>query len=410
MSDRKIFSVGELTNRIKFVLEDGFEDVLVEGEISNFRVYPSGHAYFSLKDASSVLQCVLFRRSRASLGIDLSDGVCAVLGGRISVYPPRGQYQMVVSAAELKGEGALQLAFERLKRKLFEEGLFETDRKKAIPFYPAHIAVVTSPTGAAVRDMIKVLKRRAGSVKVSVSPALVQGKKAAADLVRAVREIEEYDRRVRNGEVKDLPIELVIIGRGGGSLEDLWAFNDEELARSLASFEIPVISAVGHEIDFTISDLVADLRAATPSAAAEAAVPVREELLEDIAGSVRRARSAVLRRLENEKRQLDSLKKRYVMRAPLNFVLQHEQRLDEIRRRAGKALSDKLHKERARYEKIATKLKALSPLGVLKRGYSITFKSGSVITSAGSIKKGEKLLTRFYKGCAESTVTKSEEA
>lgn len=263
----KIYSVSELTREIKEILEEEFPFIWVEGEISNFRVPPSGHFYFTLKDAASQLRAVFFRSGQGSLNFVPEDGLQALCLGRVSVYAGRGEYQIILERMELKGWGALQLAFERLKEKLQREGLFDPSRKKPLPVLPRVVAVITSPTGAAVRDFLRILYRRFENIRTYIFPVLVQGEKASAEIAEAIRILND----------SGLGIEVLVLTRGGGSLEDLWAFNEERVARALAASRIPVISAVGHEVDFTIADFVADLRASTPSAAAEILIrPQRE--------------------------------------------------------------------------------------------------------------------------------------
>src|SRR3989339_1280832 len=267
--EREVYTVSELTRAIKFVLEEDFPEVLVEGEISNFRVPNSGHAYFTLKDKDSQLKVVLFKLNKRLLKFEPDDGLHVIVRGRISVYEPRGEYQLIADYMEPKGIGALQLAFEQLKEKLFKEGLFDEAHKIPIPQFPQKIAIVTSPTGAAIRDMLRIIDRRFSNVHIIIYPVKVQGEGASAEIARAVKELNA------------LPdIDVMIVGRGGGSIEDLWAFNEEIVARAIYDSRIPIISAVGHETDFTIADWVAEYRAPTPSAAAEKATPDMKELFE----------------------------------------------------------------------------------------------------------------------------------
>jgi exodeoxyribonuclease VII large subunit len=265
--DRQIYSVTELTHLIKGKLENEIGRVLVEGEISGYRPAQSGHAYFTLKDDFSQIKAVMWRSRRERLKFDVEHGLKVIAGGQLSVYVPRGEYQIMVETLEPRGLGALQLAFEQLKEKLRAEGLFDEDHKKALPYLPDTVGVVTSPTGAAVRDIINVIRRRFPGVGIFIRPVRVQGEEAAGEIARAIEDLN------RDGRV-----EVIIVGRGGGSLEDLWAFNEESVARAIAASRIPTLSAVGHETDVTIADFVADVRAATPSAAAERVVQPREEL------------------------------------------------------------------------------------------------------------------------------------
>lgn len=404
MEHKRTFSVGELTNRIKFVLEDGFDDIWVEGELSNVSVSARGHAYFSLKDASSVLNCAFFKGALASSGSELKDGLQVLVNGRISVYKPRGQYQLIVSKIEPKGEGALQLAFERLKKKLDSEGLFDPKKKKSLPSFPKHVAVVTSATGAAVRDIIKVMRRRNSAIRISVIPVLVQGSEAKDRISEAIESVNEYNAHIRDASGNAEPVDVMIVGRGGGSLEDLWAFNEEKVARAIYASSVPVVSAVGHEIDFTISDFVADLRAATPSAAAETVAPLKSDFENDIKDLLRSLASGLSRKISDAELNLNALKNKYVLREPMNFLSQLEQRLDEMNERCRKAIAYELKMRQSRFDADKNKLHALSPLGVLKRGYSITFKQGKVVFSSGSLKEKEKIRTRFHDGEVRSVV------
>ncbi len=267
-TQRRVFSISEITKNIRSVLEENFSGVWVEGEISNFKFHTSGHMYFSLKDEFSQIQCVMFRSENAKLDFDPKEGLSVVCFGRVSVYPVRGQYQLYAERMEPKGLGALQLKFQQLKEKLKKEGLFDEARKREIPYLPNRIGIVTSIDGAALKDILNVLDRRFSTVSILINPVAVQGAGAAASIAEA---IEDFNR-LKN-------VDVLIVGRGGGSLEDLWAFNEEIVARAIFNSRIPVISAVGHEVDFTIADFVADLRAATPSAAAEIVMPMKEELI-----------------------------------------------------------------------------------------------------------------------------------
>ena len=274
-SDRHVFKVSELTRLLRTVLEETFRNIWVEGEISNFTKHTSGHMYFSLKDDQAVLSCVLFRRVNQNLKFKIENGMQVVCFGRLSIYDKRGQYQLYVDKIEPKGVGALQMAFEQLKKKLAGEGLFDDSRKRPIPYLPTRIGVVTSPTGAAIRDILNVVKRRFQNIEVILNPVRVQGDGAEEEVARAIEEFNEYNRSVE----PDKKVDVLIVGRGGGSLEDLWAFNMEAVARAISSSVIPIISAVGHEIDWTIADFVSDKRAPTPSAAAELVIPKKEDLV-----------------------------------------------------------------------------------------------------------------------------------
>ena len=406
--ENETLGVGELTSRIKEILEEGFGFISVKGEISGFRPAASGHVYFNLKDSEAVLNAVLFRNSLSRLrNVRLRDGLEVVCKGRISVYAPRGSYQMVVESLEPVGAGGLQAQFEELKKKLMAEGLFSQERKRPIPRMPSKIAVVTSPTGAAIRDVVSVLTRRHAGVSILVVPSLVQGQGAEAELVEALEKAND----------PRLGADVILLTRGGGSLEDLWSFNGENLARAIATSRLPVVSAVGHEVDFTIADFVADLRAATPSAAAELLVRERDELLLQVTElSLRLGRSlrtaidgarlrlqAVFSKLKNPRDRLQDLSQRFdewadrlaqAMRALLDRHRQEEfrQRLVELERMGLRLRAQEL-------SRIIDNLRNLSPTAVLDRGYSLVFdRSGRVLREAGAIGQGEGIRVRLAKG------------
>jgi len=390
-----IYTVSEITKDVKFLLENNFGDVWIEGEVSNFILHSSGHMYFSLKDAKSILKCAMFKRSNDALKFRPKDGMQAICFGRISIYEARGDYQMIVERMEPKGVGALQIAFEQLKEKLSKEGLFDESHKKPIPILPSRIGIVTSPTGAAIRDILNVLSRRFVNVNVLIYPVMVQGEGSAEQIAQAINEFNDF---------KD--IDVLIVGRGGGSLEDLWAFNEEIVARAIYNSRIPVISAVGHEIDWVISDFVADMRAPTPSAAAELVVAKKEEFVSAIQNNLIRLNTAIENNLELLFSELLNLKEAYVLRQPLNVLLQYQQRTDEL----AKALSTRaLHYVQMASQEFKTavgRLHALSPLAILSRGYSITklFKDGKIIKDSAQLKNGDEIITRLHKGEVKSTV------
>jgi len=364
--NKHIYSVSELTRNIRAVLEKSFAFIWVEGEISNFVFHTSGHMYFSLKDQGSVVSAVLFRNANKNLRFDLKNGLKVICFGKISVYDKRGQYQLIVEKIEPKGIGALQLAFEQLKEKLQKEGLFDRARKRPIPYLPRRIGVVTSPTGAAIRDILNVTRRRFANVEIVINPVKVQGVGAKEEIAAAIKLFND---------LKD--IDVMIVGRGGGSIEDLWPFNEELVARAIYSSKIPVISAVGHEIDWTISDFTADFRAPTPSAAAELIIPRKDELIMRITTSLDRLKNALS-----------------------NAVVQLRQRLDELT--AGLSLKQEyiIRLKKEAFLTLIGKLEALSPLSVLKRGYSITERAGdrTVIKDAGSLAKKDLIRTLLAEG------------
>lgn len=390
-----IITVTQLTAQIKDLLEGSFPDVWVEGEISNLSIPQSGHSYFTLKDQQSQVRAVLFRSSQRFLKFTLQHGIQVVCRGRVGVYEPRGEYQLILEYIEPKGIGALQLAFEQLKAKLEKEGLFDLERKRELPLLPQRIGIITSPTGAAIRDMLRVIKRRHPRMHIIIYPVPVQGVEAAP----AIAEALQYFNREAN-------VDVVITGRGGGSLEDLWAFNEESVARAIHASTIPVISAVGHETDYTISDFVADLRAPTPSAAAEMVVESEHRFRERI-GSLE---TGLTRSMRQQLEQGRSSLREYlrVLRDPRRMLEQCTQRVDELTSRLAPGLNHHLRRDRARLLSLTSALGHLNPLGILSRGYSITkeFSSGRVLKDASALTPGDLLSTRFHKGEVVSRVEK----
>lgn len=396
MIEREPLSVSELNARIKGLIESDpvLGSVYVRGELSNYKVYPSGHHYFTLKDAESSLRCVMFRSAASKLRFRPESGMGVTVCGRVSVYPRDGAYQLYCEELIPEGAGDLQLAYEQLKERLRREGLFDPAHKKPIPRYPERIAVITSSAGAAVHDIIRVLRKRWPVAKVLLLPVRVQGVEAPPEIVGAIR----YANRHRLAD-------LIITGRGGGSIEDLWAFNDERVARAIYESELPVISAVGHEPDVTIADFVADLRAATPSNAAELAVPDMSELREALSAARARLDQAVNRRLSERRKGLEELASRRVMQSPTGFIDQRRLELDSIRLRLDAAATARLGRERQEFSRLAAKLDALSPLKVLGRGYSIALDAGGrAVKDAGRLSPGERLELRFSKGSASCLV------
>ena len=396
MTGREALTVSELNARIKGLIESdpALGSVCVRGELSNYQIYPSGHHYFTLKDAESSLRCVMFRSAASKLCFRPESGMGVTVCGRVSVYPRDGAYQLYCEELIPEGAGDLQLAYEQLKERLRREGLFDPAHKKPIPRYPERIAVITSSAGAAVHDIIRVLRKRWPVAKVLLLPVRVQGVEAPPEIVGAIR----YANRHRLAD-------LIITGRGGGSIEDLWAFNDERVARAIYESELPVISAVGHEPDVTIADFVADLRAATPSNAAELAVPDMSELREALSAARARLDQAVNRRLSERRKGLEELASRRVMQSPTGFIDQRRLELDSIRLRLDAAATARLGRERQEFSRLAAKLDALSPLKVLGRGYSIALDAGGrAVKDAGRLSPGERLELRFSKGSASCLV------
>ncbi|KYG60681.1 exodeoxyribonuclease VII large subunit [Bdellovibrio bacteriovorus] len=433
-SEPSILSIEQLNVYIKQLLEGQVGMVWVKGEISNFKAHSSGHFYFSLKDPKSQITAVMFRGHNSRLKFKPTDGMEVIVRGRITVYEPRGNYQLMCEMMEPVGAGALQKAFEQLKAKLKAEGLFESSRKKAIPTFPRHIAVVTSPTGAAIRDILNVLSRRAKSIQVTVVPTVVQGEGAAPQICEALK------------KALKLPgVDVVIVGRGGGSIEDMWCFNDETLARLIASSSIPIISAVGHEIDFTIADFVADLRAPTPSAAAELVAKSSGELVNKVKSlermlhmsfekKMKHLREKMLglsKRLVDPKRRLQDLELRnddllnrleFAMNrllkershrvellteklgSPQDLIDEKRKDLQYLKARTEKALLFSIEKKHARMSRLMGILDSLSPLKVVERGYSIVTKNNEVIKSANQVKKGDMIDVRLAQGSLTAVV------
>ena len=419
-----VYSVTRLNNEIKDLLDavPGYRNLLVQGEISNYKAHSSGHHYMTLKDEGASINAVMFRSDAMRLKFRLENGMKVIVRARVSSFPRTGQVQLYISEVIPDGAGALNLAFEQLKRKLQAEGLFDPAHKKPIPSCPQRIALVTSPTGAAVRDMIRILGRRWPLAKVTLYPAQVQGQGAAESIARALMLANAI------GEA-----DVILCGRGGGSMEDLWAFNEEVVARAIYGSAIPVISAVGHEPDVTIADFAADLRAPTPSGAAELAVPDRAEYALSVRTLDTRLRTAAHKQLQIRRQRLTALQERLELRTPAKYIAEkrllidqltdrlctalparltrEEQKLTMLRQRLLTAGQGGLHKRRLRFAQTVATLDAISPLRVLARGYAVATKGkrGAVVTDAAALKAGDTLHIRFAKGAANCRVTDTEE-
>src|SRR3990167_8227807 len=392
---REILSVSDLTRNIRFILEENFSNVWVEGEISNFKFHTSGHMYFALKDETAQIQCVMFRSENQRLSFEPTDGVKALCFGRVSVYPVRGQYQLYVERIEPKGVGALQLRFEQLKAKLQKEGLFDESHKKEIPYLPGRIGIVTSIDGAALRDILHVIERRFQSAHLIIYPVQVQGEGAAESLAGAIEDFNVLRS-----------VDVLIVGRGGGSIEDLWAFNEEIVARAIFNSTIPVISAVGHEVDFTIADFVADLRAPTPSAAAELVLPLREDLILRTSELKSRLTLSTLNLIKTLKQELKLLKESRGLKDPLGIFDIQFQRLDELKKNMSATFKSFLRLKKESFLSLLGKLEALGPIATLKRGFSVTLKlpEEKVITAFNRVRVGDKIKTKLSKGFLISEV------
>jgi exodeoxyribonuclease VII large subunit len=388
-------SVAQLTAQIKDLVESGFPNVWVAGEISNFSRPSSGHSYFTLKDDQAQIRAVLWKGTASRAKFDLSDGLEVICHGHLDVYAPRGSYQLVVDQLQPKGVGALELALRKLREKLAAEGVFDPARKRPLPAFPRRLAFVTSPTGAAVRDFLEVLRRRWRGVEVLVIPARVQGEGAAQEIVAGIKLANRLSP----------PPDVLIVGRGGGSLEDLWAFNEEPVVRAIAASRIPTVSAVGHEIDVTLADLAADVRALTPSEAAERVVPSADEISKRMRGFHERLRSTIGRRLMIVRTKFAALVAHRALRRPFDLIHERSRTLDELSLRTNAAAKAFTRDRRGRLNTLAGKLESLSPVAVLERGYTVTTdEKGRVIHDAADLRRGETIVTRFAKGTATSKV------
>ena len=397
MIEPKVFTVGQINRYIKNLLENDFilNSLLVQGEISNFKAHSSGHWYFTLKDAQGAISCVIFRQDAMQIPFLPENGMKVILYGHVSLYEKTGQYQLYGEFLEPIGMGALQIAFEQMKEKLAVEGLFDADFKREIPDHVGCIAVITSPTGAAVRDIIQIAKRRDPRVKIAVFPTLVQGENAAADIVKSLK--------LANGWGK---ADVIILGRGGGSMEDLWAFNEEIVARAIFASELPVISAVGHETDFTIADFVSDLRAPTPSAAAELATESLESVKEDLAELTDRLDRDVQAVLTSSKRRLDFLKERPVLKRPLESIRRTQMYLEEKERLLLRETLRKLEKDKQKLAAAEAGLQAVSPFSIMQRGYAMLMDAkGKPVTTAEATAVGQALQVRMKDGILQAEVT-----
>lgn len=439
-----VWTVTDLTRRIKRLLEDSVGYVWVSGEVSNLRVSSAGHAYFTLKDEQSQLDCVMFKGRASKLKFEVENGLEVIAYGQVTVYERRGNYQIICEELQPKGLGALQLAFEKLRAKLSAEGLFDEDKKKSLPLLPQRIGVVTSSTGAAIRDILNVINRRYAHVHIILCPARVQGDEAASEIAKSIKTLDSYG------------VDVMIVGRGGGSLEDLWPFNEEVVVRAVYNAKTPIISAVGHEIDFTLSDFAADVRAPTPSAAAELVVQEQEALAKRITQAKRQLVRGLQQRVEVAKSRLNLAKSSYVFKRPEELLRQRRQDVDELRARLDSAAVDAVSQRRVRVERaargilllspqnqvhrakerftavhqrlilagsgtsqrfrnrlerLAGQLDALSPLAILSRGYALARRvaDGSLLRSVSQVTVGEDISVRFGEGAVTAAVTETHE-
>jgi exodeoxyribonuclease VII large subunit len=387
-----IYTISELTSKIKILLEGNLYNIWVKGEISNLTIPASGHIYFTLKDNYSQIRVVIFRNKANLIRFNLENGLTVILHGEITVYEKRGEYQIIADYIEPAGYGELHIAFEQLKEKLRTEGLFDEKYKKPIPMLPKKIGIITSPTGAAIRDMIHILTRRFQNIEILIYPVTVQGEDAPADIIEAIYNM--------NNLPEEMQPDVLIVGRGGGSIEDLWAFNDEGVARAIFVSEIPVISAVGHECDFTIADFVADMRAPTPSGAAEMVINKKSELVEKIISLRIRMINTFKQLVSTCEYRLKNIKESPVFARPEYIIMQHQQRIDDATITMQQMLSQIINAAKNRTDVLINKLYSLNPLAILSRGYSITYKmpENRIIKDTKKISIKDKLRIRLHKG------------
>ncbi|MCD4814430.1 exodeoxyribonuclease VII large subunit [bacterium] len=397
---RKVYSVSELVESARGLLEGAFSRVWVEGEISNFKHHSSGHFYLTLKDSGSQLRAAMFRGANRTMRFKTEDGLKVIALGRLSLYTARGDFQMVIESMEPAGLGALQLAYEQLKKKLAAEGLFDPGRKKILPEFPRRIVVITSPTGAAIRDILNVTGRRSPLADISIYPVRVQGDGSAKEIAHAVNRLNEIGGW-----------DVIICGRGGGSLEDLWAFNEEIVARAIAASEIPVISAVGHEVDYTIADFTADVRAETPTAAAEMVVRDRREMSGQVKSLQRHLSNRMYEQLNSMRQRLDRATASRFLQKPLAVFEPMAQRLDDLTADLRQSLTNRLRFSRQELKGRIAQLEALSPLKVMSRGYSLVYKQpdNQLIKSSKSLKQGDQIRIKLSEGQVECDVNKTKE-
>ena len=388
MQFEKSLTVSELTAQLKRLIESNYSSVFVRGEISNFTHHGSGHMYFTLKDKFSELRAVMFKGNNSSLPFSPKSGDDVILQGKLSVYEARGQYQIIVQHMEPAGIGALYLEFEKSKKRLKEEGLFEESLKKKLPRFPSTIGIITSETGAALRDMLTIFNRRAPQIKIIIRSALVQGSDASKDIIAGIKEFSKLG-----------DIDILIIGRGGGSFEDLWPFNDENLAREISKCSIPIVSAVGHETDITISDMVADLRAPTPSAASEITTNYFVETIQVVHGLHKRLLDLIASKISTLWQLLDNFSERLFVQKPKNVFNQQKEKIGHLSKGLLLSMNRAINKEESSLSNLQAKLNALSPINTLDRGYSIAYKTdSSIIRKPSDLDEGESFIVKLAKG------------
>ncbi|MFW5955413.1 MAG: exodeoxyribonuclease VII large subunit [Rhodothermales bacterium] len=402
VSEESIYSVSRLAASIREVVETGFDDIRVEGELSNFKQHRSGHCYFSLKDGEAQVRCVMWRPFTKYVFFEPKDGMLVRVRGNVSLYEARGDLQLVARSMQMAGEGALQKAFEVLKQRLATDGLFDADRKRPLPSFPSTIGIVTSGNGAALHDILTVLERRFPALEVIVFPVAVQGFGAAEEIASAIADLN------RMSEMGSQEIDILIVGRGGGSIEDLWCFNEEVVARAIARSSIPIISAVGHETDYTIADFVADVRAATPSMAAEIAVPDQTELrmwLKAVGDSIH---GCVERHIERRRNGVTTMLRSRAFTRPADRIRQHAQRLDELLTRLIRGARRSLERHRRHVDGYQRQLNLLNPASPLKRGYTKVERRGIPLSSAADVHPNDVLDIIFHDGAVKTKVEAKE--
>jgi exodeoxyribonuclease VII large subunit len=391
--DVRVFSVSEITRQIKLLLEDGFPALWVEGEISNYKPHHSGHMYFTLKDADAQISCVMWRSRASTLNLEIKDGLKIRVYGTLRLYEKSGRYQLDLVRVESAGLGELQLEFERLKQQLHDQGLFDPQYKKELPKFPLKIGIITSPTGAAIQDILSIAKRRSPSTKIVLFGVKVQGVGAADEIVRAINIFNTHH-----------PVDVLIVGRGGGSLEDLWPFNEEIVARAIFDSHIPIVSAVGHEIDFTISDFVSDLRAPTPSAAVEIVLPGDTEIREWLLEIQRRQQNNIRDQVSRMRSEIINIQHSYSFRRPKDVLQKYILQIEEITQRIYLAIKHKSAKEKVIIKNFEKQLQSLNPYSVLNRGYSMVFKDEKLVSSVNLIEIDDKLSVKLKDGKIDSQV------
>jgi exodeoxyribonuclease VII large subunit len=391
--DVRVFSVSEITRQIKLLLEDGFPALWVEGEISNYKPHHSGHMYFTLKDADAQISCVMWRSRASTLNLEIKDGLKIRVYGTLRLYEKSGRYQLDLVRVESAGLGELQLEFERLKQQLHDQGLVDLQYKKELPKFPLKIGIITSPTGAAIQDILSIAKRRSPSTKIVLFGVKVQGVGAADEIVRAINIFNTHH-----------PVDVLIVGRGGGSLEDLWPFNEEIVARAIFDSHIPIVSAVGHEIDFTISDFVSDLRAPTPSAAVEIVLPGDTEIREWLLEIQRRQQNNIRDQVSRMRSEIINIQHSYSFRRPKDVLQKYILQIEEITQRIYLAIKHKSAKEKVIIKNFEKQLQSLNPYSVLNRGYSMVFKDEKLVSSVNLIEIDDKLSVKLKDGKIDSQV------